>query len=548
LQKAIDQAFEAGGGAVSVPPGIFLTGGLVLRSRVTLYLQAGAVLRGSTDVNDYEYHAGPPQEGDANGRHLIFARDAEDIAIVGQGTIDGQGSAFWHRKGRSRPKLEEMWGDVIAWDYEPATQRRPSPMLEFAYCKNVRVEGITLTNAAGWTMRPIACESVYIRGVRVRNPIFAPNTDGMDLTACRNVFVSDCDIATGDDAICIKSENSYGELLPTKNITVTNCVLSTCCNGFKIGTATHGAVENIVFSNSVIYNDDATPLNERVTSGIALEVVDGGTLNGVTISNIRMQNARTPIFIRLGKRTLGAASYLRNVMISGVNATGAIITSSITGVPGMPVEDITLADISIATSEHGRPEWTRHSVPEQAANYPEARMFGRLSASSLYVRHVNRLRLCNLRLKAEAPDVRPAVVCDDVHDLGISGLRATAPAERGNPSLLYTSPAMSLCMAPKRQRTRRHLCRCPERVLRESCCWATISRMLHSQSSSRMVPSQPLSHLDPEQQFHNPLCFIELGENQAYAKYPTHSYVSCPHVVLRLCCCLRADRAAFAAG
>jgi polygalacturonase len=438
LQKAIDHAFEAGGGAVSMPPGIFLTGGLVLRSRVTLYLQAGAVLRGSTDVNDYEYHAGPPQEGDANGRHLIFARDAEDIAIVGQGTIDGQGSAFWHRKRRPRPKPEEMWGDVIAWDYEPASQRRPSPMLEFAYCKNVRVEGVTLRNAAGWTMRPVACESVYIRGIRVRNPNFAPNTDGMDLTACRNVFVSDCDIATGDDAICIKSENSYGEMLPTKNITVTNCVLSTCCNGFKVGTATHGVVENIVFSNSVIYNDDNTPLNERATSGIALEMVDGGMLDGVTISNIRMQNARTPIFIRLGKRTLGAASYLRNVMISGVNATGAIVASSITGVPGMPVEDITLADISIETSEYGRSEGTQHSVPEQEANYPEARMFERLPASGLYVRHANRLRLCNLRLKAEA-HVRPAVVCDDVHDLDISGLRATARAEGQSVIALHES-------------------------------------------------------------------------------------------------------------
>jgi polygalacturonase len=120
---------------VFVPPGIFLPGSLVLRSFVTLYLQAGSVLRGSTDVNDYEYHARPPQEGDANGRHLIFARDDEDIAIVGRGTIDGQGSAFWHRKGRPRSKLEEMWGEVIAWDYEPATQRSPSPMLEFAYRK-----------------------------------------------------------------------------------------------------------------------------------------------------------------------------------------------------------------------------------------------------------------------------------------------------------------------------------------------------------------------------------------------------------------------------
>src|ERR1700723_925770 len=119
---------------------------------------------------------------------------------------------------------------------------------------------------------------------------------------------------------------------------------------------------------------------------------------------------------------------------------------------------------------------------------------------------------------------------------------------RDNPSSLYTSPAMSLCMAPKRQRTRRHLFRCAEPVLRESCPRATISRMLHSQSPSRMVPSQPLSHLDAEQQLHNPLCLIELGEKPGYATYSTPSYVSDSHVVLRLCCCLRADRAAFAAG
>jgi len=428
LQKAIDQASHAGGGVVYVPPGVFLTGGLVLRSHVTLHLESGAILRGSTDIKDYKYNAGPPEMGDANGRHLIFARDAEDIAITGLGTIDGQGSAFWRRKGRPQPAAGDMWGDVIAWDWEPATPRRPSPMLEFAYCRNVRVEDVTLINAAGWTMRPVACESVFIRGIRVRNPIFAPNTDGMDLTASRNVFVSDCDIATGDDAICIKSENPYGEVLPTKNITVTNCVLTTCCNGFKIGTATRGAVENIVFSNSVIYNDDV-PLNQRLTSGIAIEMVDGGTLEGIVVSNIRMQNARTPFFIRLGKRTPHSGSYLRNVMIQGLDASGAILTSSITGLPDMPVEAITLEDICLRTEERGSSTWLRRTVPEQEAAYPEARMFGRLPASGLYVRHANRIRLRNVEVRTAAPDARPLLFCDDVKDVAISGFEGTAPAE-----------------------------------------------------------------------------------------------------------------------
>ena len=428
LQKAIDQAAAAGGGVVAIPPGDFLSGGLVLRSHVTLHLEAGAILRGSPRVEDYEYRPGPPVEGDSNGHHLLFALDAEDIAITGHGTIDGGGSAFWHRKGRPTPRPEDLWGDVIAWDYEPATPRRPSPMVELARCRNVRIEGVTLTNAPGWTLRPVACETVLIRGIRVRNPIYAPNTDGMDITACRNVFVSDCDIATGDDAICIKSENPYGELLPTKNITITNCVLSTCCNGFKIGTSTHGRVENIVFSNSVICNESTTPLNERATSGIALEVVDGGSMSGVLISNIQMENARTPLFVRLGRRKPAQGSFLRGIRFEQIHATGALLTSSITGLPDMPVEDVVIANSSFRMSEHGSADWTHAEIPEYAERYPEARMFGRLPASGVYVRHAREIRIKNTEFRTDLPEERPAIVCDEVHDLELCGLTMSAPS------------------------------------------------------------------------------------------------------------------------
>jgi len=437
LQRAIDVAHDAGGGVMVLPPGVFLSGGLVLRSRVTLHLEAGAVLLGSTSSDDYDYHPGPPVEGDANGRHLIFALDAEDIAITGQGTIDGNGAAFWHRKGRPTPRAEDLWDDVIAWDYEPATPRRPSPMLEFARCRNLRIEGVTLRNAAGWTLRPVACESVFIRAIRVCNPIYAPNTDGMDITACRNVLVSDCDIATGDDAICIKSENPYGEVLSTKNITVTNCVLTTCCNGFKVGTATHGLVENIVFSNSVIYNDDSAPLNHRLTSGVALEIVDGGAMRGVAISNVRIENARTPLFIRLGRRTPGADSSLRNLRIDGLHATGALLSSSITGLPDMPVEDVVVSNSSFHSEEHGSADWVQGPVPEQADKYPEARMFGRLPASGLYIRHARGIRLNNLECLSPSPEERPTPSCDDVSDLEIHALRSTAPSSSASAIRLH---------------------------------------------------------------------------------------------------------------
>ena len=123
-------------------------------------------------------------------------------------------------------------------------------MVEIFNCKNVRVEDVTFENASGWTFRPIECDTVIIRGLKIRNPVIGPNTDGIDLTCCRNVSISDCDISTGDDAICLKSEGPYGVMGLSRNITITNCVLTCCCNGLKFGTATRGGYENITFTNS----------------------------------------------------------------------------------------------------------------------------------------------------------------------------------------------------------------------------------------------------------------------------------------------------------
>ena len=418
IQKTIEAVARSGGGVVSIPPGRFLTGGIELRSHITLYLEAGAVLLGSQRLEDYKYHPGPPVEADANGRHLIFAQGCDDVEIAGLGTIDGQGAAFWAKTGRAEPAPADLWRDVIAMDWKAATPRRPSPMLEFASCTNLRIRDITLMNPAGWTLRPVSCNSVFITGIRIRNPIYAPNADGIDVSCCQNVVISGCDIAAGDDAICLKSENPYGEVLPTRNILVSDCLLTTSSNGFKIGTATNGSFENISFSNSVIYNGNV-PFNERVIAGIAIEMVDGGILDGVTISNIRMQNVRTPIFIRLGHRHVNAATCLRNVMIRGINAAGAILTCSITGMPDAKVESITLADVVLRTQEQGEKDWAS-DIPEDASQYPEARMFGRLPAYGFYIRHAKGIRIKNVEVISEAADPRPAIVFDDVTDLTIS--------------------------------------------------------------------------------------------------------------------------------
>jgi polygalacturonase len=426
INTAIRQASAQGGGTVYMAAGTYLCGTITLESRVTLYLEAGAVLLGSKNVADYTPQPGPGPHSDAGQLHLIFARDAEDATLAGPGKIDGQGPSFWVPSGRSKLPIEEHWRDVATYDFKPLP--RVSPMLEFVACKHLRVEQVRIENSSGWTMRLINCDSVVVDGISIKNPVVGPNVDGIDISNSSNVRIANALIDTADDAICLKSEvhNPYStENIVTRNITVTNCMLSSCCNGFKFGTAGHGGFENVLFSNSIIVNNEVD-YSERVIAGIAIEVVDGGWAEGIVMTGIRMQRTRTPIFLRLGNRTPnpnGRAGWMKGVMLSDIHATGCILTSSITGIPDFNVEDITLSNIHIQTEEPGKHEWATRKVPEQVPAYPEARMFGRLPSYGLYARHVHGLRLRDLVFETLTSEGRPAIQCDDVSDLEISGLR-----------------------------------------------------------------------------------------------------------------------------
>jgi hypothetical protein len=276
-------------------------------------------------------------------------------------------------------------------------------------------------------MRLMSCVGVVVNGVSIKNPVVGPNTDGIDISNSSDVRIANCSIDTGDDAICLKSENPYGDSVPVmRNVTVANCTLTSCCNGFKFGTRTYSGCENIVFSNSTIHNAADSPLNARVIAGICLEMVDGGWLENVVVTGICMQRTRTPIFLRLGARTApraGGRTYMRGVMISDVYATEAVLTNSITGLPGMPVEDVTLSNIDIETQEPGKREWTERAIPEVPRDYPESRMFGRLPAYGMFVRHAVGIGMHNVKFKSLPTEERPAVVCDDVTSLEIAGLR-----------------------------------------------------------------------------------------------------------------------------
>lgn len=400
IQKAIDACAEAGGGTVYLQGGTFLSGTIRLKSNVTLLVEAGATLLGSTNIEDYPditpeiiylYRA-------RFTKYLIYAEKAENIGLAGRGVIDGQGKHFPARHGddKGRPYI-----------------------VRFSECKNVRVEDLTFRDSARWLSHYLACDNVTISGITIHSKI-RENRDGIDVDSCQDVRISDCRIDTGDDAIVLKATTQR----PCKRVTVTNCILSSMASAFKMGTESNGGFEDITVSNCVIHDTGY--------SGIAVEMVDGGALDRVTISNITMRDVKAPIFVRLGNRARpipdlpppGMGS-LRNVIISNVQATGAdTMGCSITGIPGYPVENVTLSNIRIESSGGGTAKDASRNIPERIDAYPSGKMFGTLPAYGFFCRHANNLRLHNIDLTFNEDDQRPAIVCDDVHDLDIFGLRA----------------------------------------------------------------------------------------------------------------------------
>jgi hypothetical protein len=388
-------------------------------------------------VKQYSPKPGPDPNSDAGQGHLIYARDAENVSIVGPGRIDGQGQSFWVPTNRKQVPDSEKWTDRRHFDWR--FNNRISPMMELVNCTNLRLESIEIVGASGWTLRPINCTRVFIHGIIIKNLAIGPNTDGIDVTGCQQVTISDCLIDTGDDAICLKSENPYGEAPRlSRDITVTNCILTSSTNAFKIGTASQGGFENITFSNSTIVSSDPD-LASRMIAGIAIEMVDGGWIDGLVISGIQIQDARAPLFIRRGNRAnrfVTDKAGLRGVLIDGVHATGAILTSSITGIPGMYVEDVRLANFHVDTVMPGDKEWLKSPVPEVSGGYPESRMFGWLPASGLYCRHVRGLSLRDVTFTAPAQEWRNTMIFDDVRQLKLDGFTSTSTIGRVPPILL----------------------------------------------------------------------------------------------------------------
>ena len=430
IQAAIVACNAAGGGKVIIPAGRFVTGTLYLQSNVRLSLQAESELLGSRSLADYPTTNPGSGEIVANQKvptgqvltasefiqALIVADQAVNVGIDGPGTIDGRGQ-------------RDAFPVRIAGRKELGSR----PMLmRFFKCQDIHLENVSLKNAASWGVHLVDCDKVHIRGVEISNRA-NQNNDGIDIDGCRDVFISDSNISSGDDAICLKS--SHGR--PCENNFVKNCVISSDTSAFKCGTSSRAGFRNIIVSDCV--------MRDVKMGAVKLECVDGGTLENVLIQNIVMDQVEGPLFIRLGDR--GAAyqtpekdgspvkvGVVRNITISNVRASVTTADKArsgimITGIPGHKVSGIRLDNIAIRFPGMGAADVEKKSVPEDEKRYPEQYFFGSLPSYGMFIRHVEDIELSGIRFSYAGEEKRPAFVLEDVNGFTLRDSQIQADGE-----------------------------------------------------------------------------------------------------------------------
>ena len=265
----------------------------------------------------------------------------------------------------------------------------------------------------------LACDRVRIDGITVVNRNNY-NNDALDLDGCHDVTVNNMIADSDDDGITLKSTSPR----LCENIAITNCVVSSHCNAIKLGTETNGGFKNVNISNCVVkpsYDQSSKLYGESIgTSAISLEIVDGGVMENVLVSGIVVEGTESPIFIRLGNRArsyctdkvinhVGTINGVRisNVMINNAGPTGC----SITGLPGHPIENVQLDNISIIQA--GGQAKIASPQDEKEKEYPEATMWGMLPAKGFYVRHARNVNMRNVTVRTLNADKRPAFVYED---------------------------------------------------------------------------------------------------------------------------------------
>ena len=373
INHTVDRLSQAGGGTLFFPAGTYLTGAIRLKSNITLELEAGATLLFSDNFDDYLPFMEVRHEGVMmkSFSPLISAMDAENITIKGEGTLDGQGKAWWteffriyvdlEKNGmRELNKYQPLWereNDVEALyaetneDWHGTLKRRffRPPFIQPVRCRRVRIEGVKIINSPFWTVNPEFCGNVVVTGVTIHN-VPSPNTDGINPESCRNVHISDCHISVGDDCITLKSgRDAQARRLgvPCENITITNCTMLSGHGGVVIGSEMSGSVRKVTISNCVF---DGTDRGIRIKSTRGR----GGVVEDIRVSNIIMSNIkREAVVLNLKYSEMPVepmserTPLFRDISISGLTAVGVKTPVKIVGLEEAPVTDIILRDINV---------------------------------------------------------------------------------------------------------------------------------------------------------------------------------------------------------
>lgn len=430
IQSAIDQLSKEGGGRIIFPKGSYLTGCVQIKSGIELYLEKEAVILGSTNPDDYyplNKLDNTTAESDNSKLALILGYKAKNIALSGEGTIDGQGLAL-------ALNIDSLHHAGLRIDPNYNVRRmRPNetarPKLFFlSECTNISITGLHLMNSACWGVTFDLCSGLSIDQVSMINRAYW-NNDGFDIIDCHNVKITRCNINSADDGICLKSyhPDAYND-----SIYIADCEVRSSASAIKFGTASWGGFKNITIDDILVF--------DTFRSAIAIESVDGGHIENININNIIAKNTGNALFIRLGHRAGERPGTIKNISIRNMTVEIPFgrpdinydlrgpevdffhnpFPSSITGIPGYYIEGIHLENIEItypgrATKGMAYIPLNRlNQVPEQIDKYPEFSMFGELPSWGFYIRHAKNIKMKNVKLKLTEPDYRPAIIMDDV--------------------------------------------------------------------------------------------------------------------------------------
>ena len=446
VNQAILAASAEGGGTVFVPAGTYLCGSIHLTNNIHLYLDAGAVILGAPQSMN-AYDPTEPWRGQAyqDGGHtyfhnsLIWGENLTNVSITGPGMINGGGLV------RDDRLLDEMCG-FSKWSPRDRTpeletnfppSRLGNKAIALKLCRNVILRDITIFHGGHFAVLATGCDNLTVDNVTMDT-----DRDGIDIDCCRNAVVSNCRInSPRDDGLCPKSTLALGRRLITENLTIVNCQVS----GFEEGTLldgtmkpTRGGTGRIKFgteANGGFRNVTVANCTFRDCHGLALEEVDGGIMENISINNITMMDViDCPIYITTGDRNRGPdvtePSRMRNIFISNVIATrvNGRAGIQITGLPGHPIEGVRLDNIRVEFKGGGTKEQAERVQPELGPGYPEPAQFGALPSYALFARHVQDLELANIRASFDTDDLRPAINCVDVDGLEIDNFKAQLAA------------------------------------------------------------------------------------------------------------------------